>query len=387
MEFQTYFDNSATSYPKPPCVLKAVADYMTNLGVSPGRGTYKKARNADRMLYETRKSLASLFGIAHPTQIIFCNNATEAINLALKGFLKSDQHVLTTAAEHNAVWRPLNVLAKERGIHIHTIPCNSEGLLDLDVAEQKLKQGIDLGIFVHGSNVIGSIFPIEQLTDLCHKYKTTVVVDASQTAGVVPIDVEKWGVDMLAFTGHKGLMGPTGTGGLYLRKGLHLKTLKEGGTGSMSSSPYQPEDAPDRYEAGTLNMAGLAGLKAGVDFIRSYGLENLFEKETCLIQKLIKEIEDIPGILLYGPPAGKERLGLLSINISGMDSYELSRRLDERYDIMTRAGLHCAPQAHRCIGTQDIGALRISLGAFHEEKDIEYLANALREIAQEGICS
>ena len=384
MEHLTYFDNSATSWPKPPQVVQAVADYMTNLGVSPGRGTYQKAREADRLLYQTRKSVARLLDCPHPTQIIFTHNSTEAINLALKGSLKPGQRVLTTAAEHNAVWRPLNTLLRDRGIVLHAIPVSAEGVLDLEAAEQFLRDGIDLGVFVHGSNVIGSVFPMAELTALCHQYGARVLVDASQTAGAWPISVSSWDVDMLAFTGHKGLLGPTGTGGLYIKKVITLNTLKEGGTGSMSVSPFPPDTAPDRYEAGTVNMSGLAGLRCGVEHLLSVGVESVAAQEGTRIQQLLDAIYDLPGVTLYSPKPGVERLGLVSLNVHGRDPYEVAKELDAEFGIMARAGLHCAPQAHRCIGTIETGTLRLSLGIYHTEADIAYLAEAIRTVAERG---
>ena len=245
-----YFDNSATSYPKPECVYDAVMDYMKNIGSSPGRGTYAKAEEANRLLYATRKAVAKLIGAPRPSNIVFTANSTEAINLVVKGVLGRGDHVVTTGAEHNAVWRPLKKLEQSLGVVIHTIPCGADGSISLKDAESMMTPSVKLAVFVHSSNVIGSVFPVDELVKIAHKNEVHVLIDASQTAGCVPIDAQKLGVDYLAFTGHKGMMGPTGTGGLYIRDGLVLDTLKEGGTGSMAVSPFQPEDAPDRYEPG-----------------------------------------------------------------------------------------------------------------------------------------
>lgn len=378
-----YFDNSATSYPKPECVYQAVMDYMKNLGTSPGRGTYAKAEEANRLLFQTRKAAAKLFGAPRPSNIVFTANSTEAINLVVKGVLGRGDHVITTSAEHNAVWRPLKKLEQSLGVVIHTIPCSPDGSISVKDAESLKSPDIKLAVFVHSSNVIGSIFPIGELIEIAHKNGVPVLIDASQTAGCVPIDVTKLGVDYLAFTGHKGLMGPTGTGGLYIRDGVVLDTLKEGGTGSMAVSPLQPDDAPDRYEAGTINMAGLAGLKAALEFIDATGIEEISRHKQNLISKLMTGLQSEKDITMYGPPDGIERSGLLSINIGSASPYDIAALLDKKYGIMTRAGLHCAPQAHRVLGTVETGTLRISVGYFNTEEQIDALVSALKEITQE----
>lgn len=378
-----YFDNSATSYPKPECVCCAVTDYMKNIGTSPGRGTYAKAEEANRLLYQTRKAATRLFGAPRPSNIVFTANSTEAINLVLKGVLRQGDNVITTGAEHNAVWRPLKKLEQSLGVVIHTVSCRPDGSISLEDAEKQMSPSVKLAVFVHSSNVIGSIYPVGELIELSHKNGVPVLIDASQTAGCIPIDVTKLDVDYLAFTGHKGLMGPTGTGGLYLKDGLTLDTLKEGGTGSMSISPFQPEDAPDRYEAGTMNMMGLAGLKASLEFIEEIGIEEIGRHKQSLITKLIIGLSTESDIFMYGPPVGTQRSGLLSINIGNTSPYDIAALLDKRYDIMTRAGLHCAPQAHRVLGTVETGTLRISVGCFNTEQQIDTLVSALKEIARE----
>ncbi len=378
-----YFDNSATSFPKPECVYNAVMDYMKNVGASPGRGTYAKAEEANRLLYQTRKAAARLFGAPRPSNIVFTANSTEAINLVIKGILRQGDHVITTSCEHNAVWRPLKKLEQSLGIVVHTIPCSPDGSISVKDAESLLSPLVRLAVFVHSSNVIGSVFPVGELTEIARKHGVPVLVDASQTAGCVPIDVEELGVDYLAFTGHKGLMGPSGTGGLYIRDGLVLDTLKEGGTGSMAVSPFQPEDAPDRYEAGTINMAGLAGFKASLEFIDETGIEEISRHKQSLITRLMEGLESESDIIMYGPPSGVLRSGLLSLNIGGASPYDIAALLDKRYGIMTRAGLHCAPQAHRVLGTVETGTLRVSVGWFNTKQQIDTLVLALKEIAQE----
>lgn len=372
-----YFDNAATSFPKPKCVPQQMLHYMENIGASPGRGTYASARKADQLLYDARKSICQLLHIPRASNVIFTSNSTEALNLVIKGILQPEDHVAATTIEHNAVWRPLKKLEQSHPIHIHTINISANGTLDLKKAEQVLSQKCRLAVFIHGSNVIGNILPVKELVSLAHQYGTSVLLDASQTAGAVPMDLMDINADFVAFTGHKGLMGPTGTGGLYIKDGCVLDTLKEGGTGSMSISPYAPEDPPDRYEAGTVNIIGIAGLYAAIKFLLETGVENIYNHEQKLIKQLMSALKDIKNITLYGPDAEKERLGLLSLNIKGMTPYEACRILDQKYGIMTRAGLHCSPQAHKTLGTLQTGTLRISTGWFNTESEIKELSQAL----------
>jgi cysteine desulfurase family protein len=377
-----YLDNGATSYPKPESVPNAIMDFMNNNGASPGRGNYMRAREAERLVYETRKALCQLLKVKRPGRIVFTANATDAINIALKGFLNEGDKVLTTAYEHNAMWRPLKSLELTRGITMKQIPCTPDGLMDLEWFEAEIKQGINLVAVSHASNVIGCITPLKRIVSIAHAHDVPVLVDAAQTAGVYPIDVtEDTPVDMMAFTGHKGLLGPSGTGGLYLREGLELRTFREGGTGSMSSSPYQPDESPDRYEAGTLNMIGLAGLRASVGFLLDVGVENVRAHEIRLMELLMAGLSQIPKLTFYGPLSAQERLGLISFNLEGHDPNKLAMQLDTDYGIMVRSGAHCAPQAHRLLGTEQAGTVRASLGFFNTEKDIEKLLAALQEIA------
>jgi cysteine desulfurase family protein len=377
-----YLDNGATSFPKPESVYKAVADYMRNNGASPGRGNYERARTADRLVYQTRKAICRLLGAPRPGQIIFTSNATESLNIALKGFLKPGDKVLATSYEHNAVWRPLKRLEEEIGLHIETIPCNPDGAADLRGLDEKL-QGAALAAVSHGSNVIGCITPLAEIAAAAHAQNTPVLVDAAQTAGVYPIDVAGLAVDMLAFTGHKGLLGPTGTGGLYLREGLELRTLKEGGTGGMSSSPYPPKDPPDRYEAGTMNISGIAGLCAAAEFLLETGVGNVREHEEALTCTLLEGLKTIPGLTYYGPESAGERLGLVSFNLEDKDPNKVALKLDADHGMMVRSGLHCSPQAHIVTGTEHRGAIRASLGFFNSQEDVERLIDALSDIASQ----
>lgn len=379
-----YFDNAATSYPKPDCVPEQMAHYMKQVGASPGRGTYKAALEADQLVYDTRKAICRLLHIPRASNIVFTANSTEAINLVVKGILQPGDCAVTTAIEHNAVWRPLKKMEQSRKVRIRTIGVSADGSLDMEEARRAFSQECRLAVFIHGSNVIGNLLPVKELTELAHQCGALVLLDASQTAGAVSMDLAEIGADFVAFTGHKGLMGPTGTGGLYIKDGCVLDTLKEGGTGSLSVSPYPPEDPPDRYEAGTLNVVGLAGLLAAVEYLLEIGVDKIRAHEQRLIRRLTASLQDEKKILLYGPEAEEERLGLLSLNIKGVTPYDAAKILDQKYGIMARAGLHCSPQAHRAIGTAETGTLRISTGWFNTQDEIDELARALSEIANGG---
>jgi cysteine desulfurase family protein len=378
-----YLDNGATSYPKPDIVYNAVVEYMRRNGASPGRGNYGRALDADRLVYATRKALSKLLGIPRPGRIIFTCNATEAINMALKGYLKPGDRVLTSSYEHNAVVRPLKKLEAERGIEVLHIPCTHEGVLDLPWMRRMIHSAA-LVVVAHGSNVIGCVTPLDEVVSRAHEHNVPVLADAAQTAGVYPINVNEVPVDMLAFTGHKGLLGPTGTGGLYLREGIELSTLKEGGTGGMSLSPFPPDEPPDRYEAGTMNVCGIAGLYAAVEFLLETGVDTVRRHEADLTQLLLEELNTVPGLTNYGPASAEDRLGLVSFNIQGKDPHKVSIILDRDYGIMVRSGLHCAPQAHRLLGTAPCGTVRATLGYFNKNEDIMQLVAALKEISARG---
>ena len=377
-----YLDNSATSYPKPECVYNAVDEYMRNNGASPGRGNYANALEAERLVYETRKTVAKLLGAKKPSEIVFTLNSTEAINTVLKGYLKPGDGVLTSNAEHNAMWRPLKNLENSRGVKICCFNVTKDGRIDLNEVADKLDGNIKLAAFVHGSNVLGNILPAAEISKLAHAKNIPVFIDASQTVGAYPINVED-GIDFLAFTGHKSMLGPTGTGGFYIRNGFQLDTLKEGGTGSMSKSTLPPELPPDRFEAGTMNIFGLAGLKAAVDYIHEAGVSNILKHERRLLSRLISGLRENPAADVYGSLNPDEKLGLVSFNIGNNDPYKIASKLDGEYGIMVRAGLHCAPCAHRITGTEDRGAVRVSIGPFNTEGHIDLLLAALKEITRD----
>ncbi|HNX13951.1 MAG TPA: aminotransferase class V-fold PLP-dependent enzyme [Oscillospiraceae bacterium] len=374
-----YLDNSATSFPKPECVYTAVNDFMRNNGANAGRGNYALARDAEELIYQTRKSAAKLLGAKKASNIVFTGNVTEALNMILKGFLNDGDEVLTSSIEHNAMWRPLNYLQRDKNVKIHTFSCAKDGSADLQEIKDLLGKNIKLVALVHGSNVLGSIFPLQEIVEPAHEKNIPVLVDAAQTAGAIPINIEALGVDFLAFTGHKGLLGPTGTGGFYIKEGLELRPLKAGGTGSVSTSPFQPDSVPDRYEAGTMNTMGLAGLKAGTEFLLQTGVNKIHEHEIALVSRLLNGLANIGEVEVYGPQSAENRLGLATFNIRSRNPYDVSAWLDEHAGIMVRAGLHCSPQAHRVLGTVETGAVRASVGYFNTAEDIDALLQALRD--------
>lgn len=379
-----YMDCAATTRQKPPQVLKAVAQYATEVGVSHGRGTYEAGIHANELVFGTRQALARLFHIQRMDRILYMKNVTEAINTALKGFLQSGDHVVLSSLEHNAVIRPLNKLKAERGIETTIVPANSLGRLNPYDFEKAFKPNTKLACLVHASNVTGGLSPVEEVGALCEKKGIAFLVDAAQTAGVVPIDMQALHIDFLCFTGHKGLMGPPGTGGLAVSPKRNLDSFIEGGTGSNSDKEEQPSQWPDKFESGTQNYWGLAGLKAALEFLLKTSVQAVRRKEEALTGQFLKEVEKIKGVKLYGLPAGaeKERVGVVSLNIEGKDPSEVGFELDEKYGIMTRVGLHCAPLAHRTIGTHPIGTVRFSFGYYNTEKEVEKALKALKEITK-----
>lgn len=377
-----YLDNAATTYPKPPAVWQAMEHFMKNIGASAGRGGYRRALSAEEIVFQCRRLLGKLFNINDATRIVFTANATEAINLVLKGWLNPGDHVITTAMEHNAVWRCLKTLEKERGISITVVPCREDGELLLPELDAAFREETRLLACTHASNVTGTVMPVQAITAAAHRHGVPVLLDAAQTAGAYPIDVRELDIDFLAFTGHKGLLGPMGTGGLYIRPGFYLRPLKEGGTGSVSRLEYMPEGLPDRFEAGTLNVVGIAGLKAAVEYVLNQGISRIRSHEEVLTARMLAGLEELPGVTVYGPRETARKVGVVSFNLKELAPEEVAYALDEGHEIMVRVGLHCAPLAHKTIGTLDRGTVRASVSYFNTTGEIEAFLTAVREIVE-----
>jgi cysteine desulfurase / selenocysteine lyase len=375
-----YLDNAATTWPKPERVYRAVDTCLRTMGANPGRGGHSMARAASMLLYETREALAELFGIVDANQVVFTHNATDAINMALFGIVNPGDTVVTTAMEHNAVARAVRV-AESRGAYVKVIPCNATGHLDMEVMAAAIKQKPKLVIMTHASNVTGTIMPVAEVGKLTKKQGVTLLVDAAQTAGVEAIDVTAMGIDVLAFSGHKGLLGAQGTGGLYVHEAISIKPLRVGGTGSLSESDIQPEFMPDRLESGTPNTPGIASVKAGVEFILATGRSKIQAKEMELTSFLLAGLRQITEATVYGLPTSHGRTAVISFTLAGRDSGQIAHLLDQNYEIACRSGLHCAPWAHQSIGTLKTGTVRLSPGYFNTVEEVEQTLVAIRELA------
>ncbi len=375
-----YFDNAATSWPKPPAVRGALDEYFGEAGGNPGRSGHRMSVAAARIVEKAREALAELFNAHDPSRIAFTHNATHALNIALHGLLRPGDHVVTTSVEHNSVMRPLRHFER-LGVEITVVDCTPEGKLDVETVRRAVRRNTRLLVTTHASNVTGALNPVADLAALARSAKIIYLVDAAQTAGVIPIDVEALGVDILAFTGHKGLLGPTGTGGLYIREGLSLAPLMRGGTGSDSAHEIQPEFLPDVHESGTLNLAGIAGLGAAIRFLLELGIEAVRAHEKKLIAQFLAGASEISGLILYGPKDAVLQCGLASFNIERALPSEVGLILDQSFGIMARTGLHCAPSAHRTLRTFPTGTVRFSFGWFNTPAEIEKALDALRQIA------
>lgn len=374
-----YLDNAATTYPKPEKVYDAVLDCMKNYCANPGRAGHKLAMRAAREIYDARENIAKLFNIDNPMTIVFTNNATDSLNLAIKGVVKKGDHIITTSMEHNSVIRPIKSLEKD-GIENTIVECDKDGFLNPDDIKNAIKENTKLIVTTHASNVAGTIVDIKSVGEIAKDKNILYLVDASQTAGVYDINVKDINVDMIAAPGHKCLLGPQGTGILYIKENLNVDILKEGGTGSRSEDLFQPDLTPDKYESGTHNTPGIVGLNEGVKFILETGIDNIRDHEEELCQYMLDRLEEVPNIVIYGPKDSKKRAAVISINIPKIDSGEITFLLDSEYNIATRSGIHCAPLAHKTLGTIEQGAVRFSLGYFNTKKDIDEAVKALKEI-------
>jgi cysteine desulfurase family protein len=380
-----YLDNSATSWPKPEAVYQAMDSFMRHTGASPGRSGHLLSIAAARIIYDTREALAQLFGVRDPTHIVFTSNATEALNLAIRGLLHIGDHAITSSLEHNSVMRPLRALEK-KGVEVSVVNCAANGSLDPGDFKRAIRPYTRLIILNHASNVVGTVLPVAEVARIARDHGVPLLVDAAQSAGCYPIDVEAMNIDLLAFSGHKSLFGPQGTGGLYIRQGIEsqLEPLKYGGTGSYSEHENQPDFMPDKYESGTPNTVGLAGLGAGVRFVLQEGLANIRKKEERLTKLLLDGLAAIPGVACYGNGHPADQVAVVSFNVSGLPPSEVALQLEEDYRIMCRPGLHCSPVAHKTLGTFPQGSVRLSPGHFNSGQDIEKTLEAVRQIARKA---
>lgn len=376
-----YLDNAATSWPKPATVLEAMTQSMHESAANPGRGSHMMAVKASRVLFDARKRLAKLFGVSNPNDISFALNTTHALNLAIQGLLKPGDHAVATSLEHNSVRRPLEALRRRQEVEIDYVPTDARGRLDVRQVEQALTSKTKLIAVTHSSNLLGSIAPVEELGRLARRKGIPLLVDAAQSAGVLEIDVDAMGIDLLAFPGHKGLMGPQGTGGLYVHPDLDPEPLLHGGTGSKSEAPEQPNIRPDRYEAGTQNTVGLAGLAAGVAYVLKMTPEAIHRKERELVAELMEGLGALgDDMTILGPEADEDRTAIVSFVVRGIDPSELAFLLDQQYGIAVRAGFHCSPLGHETAGTLETGAVRASPGYFTTRSEIVSMIEAVKDI-------
>lgn len=375
-----YLDNAATSFPKPKEVATAVYDFMVNNGTSSGRGSYKKAMQSDYIVYECRKLIGKLFNFDNPKKVVFTSNVTDSLNIAMRGILKENDHVITSGLEHNAVWRCLKTLERDINIKIDTVECSKDGITNPQDIKKYIKKDTALIVFTQASNVLGTIQPIREIGAIAREHNIPFLVDSAQSAGAMKIDVKEDNIDILAFTGHKSLLGPMGTGGLIINTDIDIKPLKAGGTGGDSAYEYQPDYYPNHLETGTSNVSGIAGLREAIKFLNKEGIENIHNKEKELTKYALEKLETVKDIEIYGPKDCEKMLSVISFNIKDKRPEDVGSILDQKYDIMLRAGLHCAPTAHSVIGTKERGTLRIGLGYFNEKEDIDKLVEALNNL-------
>ena len=376
-----YFDNAATTMRKPDCVVQAVTEALCSMGNS-GRGVHEGALSASRIIYDSRIALAELFGAESPERIAFTANSTQALNIVIKGVLNPGDHVITTALEHNSVLRPLYEL-EERGVQLTILPADKAGNIRYEDFEQEIRPNTRAIVTTHGSNLTGNLLDIGRLGGIAKKYGLLYIVDASQTAGVFDIDVQQMHIDILCFTGHKGLLGPQGTGGLYVRDGVEVRPLLSGGSGVQTYLRSHPAQMPTALEAGTLNGHGIAGLGAAVRHILDTGMETIRQKEQALMWEFYTQVRQIPGITVYGDFSTQNRCPIVTLNVRDYDSGEVSDALASEYGIATRSGAHCAPLMHKALGTVEQGAVRFSFSHYNTEEEINFAVSALRELAQE----
>ncbi len=378
-----YLDNAATTLKKPPCVIDAVTRAMTTIG-NAERGAHGSSLGASRMIYQTREKIADFFGCGRADHVIFTSNATEALNIAICGAIPNGAHVISTDLEHNSVLRPLYYLERERGVSLSFLAADDKGNVELENLESWIRPGTKAIVCTHASNLTGQVLDLEFIGGIARKHGLLFIVDASQTAGEFPIDMERMQIDILCFTGHKGLMGPQGTGGLCIRQGVEIRPWKRGGSGIHSYEKDQPEPYPTRLEAGTLNAHGIAGLSAAIDYIRDVGLDAIRQRETALACQFHEALRGTEGIAFYGDCDDCPHAAIVSLNVRNYDSSYVADILSEDYEIAVRAGAHCAPRMHQALHTVEQGAVRFSFGWFNTEEEVEAAAEAVKEIAADG---
>ena len=379
-----YLDNAATSWPKPPEVLRAMTDVLERAGGNPGRSGHQLSIEAARIMYQAREDIAEFFHASDPLRGIFTSNATHAINIVLKGFLKPGDRVVTSSIEHNAVMRPLRSLEKQ-GINVHVIPGAFDGSLDVKEVAKALSSGARLVVINHASNVVGTILPVAEIASIVHQVGALLLVDAAQTAGVIPIDIQAMGIDLLAFTGHKSLLGPPGIGGLVISENVdvsQIQSLMEGGTGSESQLEEQPDFLPDKFESGTPNIVGIAGLQAGMHWLMDRDMQTIQGHEKELTHALIDGLSGIPGVKVYGPRDADRSVAIVSFSVASRRVSEVGLKLDEEYGILTRVGLHCAPAAHKTVGSFPEGTIRLAPGIFTTKDEIHTAIRAIEKVVR-----
>jgi cysteine desulfurase family protein len=381
-----YFDNAATSWPKPPGVIEAMVHFMEAVGANPGRAAHRQAVESGRIVYGAREAVCELFHAPDPLRLVWCKNVTEALNLALRGLLHPGHHVVTSSMEHNSLMRPLRALERS-GIEVTVVACSPQGVLDPAGVEAALRPNTRLVALNHASNVVGTLLPVAEVGAICRRRGLLLLVDAAQTGGAYPLDVQAEQIDLLAFTGHKSLGGPMGTGGLIVGERVderQIDPLLRGGTGSRSEHEVQPDFLPDMCESGTPNVVGLAGLEAGVRCVLERGVAAIRAHELALTRALIEGLHAIPGVTVYGTLEPERQTATLSFNMDRMAPSEVGLRLDDEYGILCRVGLHCAPAAHKTLGTFPGGTVRFGLSAFNTAEEVQAALDAVRQLASEA---
>lgn len=377
-----YFDNAATTFPKPKEVIDATVDFMSNHAANPGRAGHAMSLEASRIIFDARLEIAELIQAGNPMTIAFTKNATESLNMGILGYAKKGDHIISTMMEHNSVSRPVSALEKS-GITHTFVSCDQQGFLDMDAFENSFRENTSLVCITHASNVIGTVNDLYKIGQICKKHNAALLVDAAQTIGIFDIDVNDMNIAMLCAPGHKGLYGPMGTGFIYVREDINLMPLMYGGTGSSSESLLQPDIMPDKLESGTLNAVGIAGLLEGVRFVKKTSVENIRKHEQKLLALCMDELKKINGIIIYGPDDITKRSAVIGFNIASIASTEVAYILDSAFDIQVRSGLQCGSLAHKTLGTLEQGIVRVSFSYFNKEEEVMDFIHAIKKIKHE----